>query len=266
LIELLLLWSFEGGWLVSSLAPGPLLGVATFAHCFYLLNWTDGAVALKGCPGGQILRASYAFGKYAFLGSDGVYLVEGKDVRKLDCNCTYVLPLKNGVAACTRDGKLVTPRWTLPISCNWLGTNGTVLFASSDNSTYIIDLNDGGVLAELRAGGAAGSACGSLLALTNASSVTVFNGTESLWTAPANWAGEPDFSDDCKYLAYPEVYEGRLNVVEAATGKVVLRKTFYFSEECQLTLFSVAWKGHIIALGRGDGWVEAYTVRGLEGG
>ena len=256
---LTLLWTFEGGWLVSSLAPGPLLGVATYANCFYLLNWTTGEAVLKRCPGGQFERSSYAFGKYAFLKDGAVYVTDGKEVKEVKCNCTYALPLSSGLAECWDNGTLTAPGWKANVRCSWLGTNGTALFVVTENSTLIFKMN-GTLVSSLPLGGKEGALCGRLLALAGDGRVVLLNGTRPLWVRKALSPGELDFSDDCKYLAYTDIYNGTLTIVDVKSGKVVLEKYFEFSPSCALAVFSVAWKGNIIAVGRGDGWVYAYRT------
>jgi len=266
MIHLILLWSFGTGWMVSSLAGDGLLGVASFANCFYLLHW-NGTLALKYCPGTRTLSVSVTEtnGTYAFLTDRGVYLIHSKNVNFVKCNCTASLPTDRGLIACTKDGTLLGPGWRTRLACNWLTLWGSRLVAVSNNSTFVIDIRTGKVLKVFEIGGHFAATCNNFLAISSNNAVYLFRDHRIVakftnLTYPAELA----FSDHCKFLALTDAYRGRLIILNVTDGKVVFTKTFtFFAERCPVSLFAVAWKGDKLVVGRGDGWVEAYEVKGL---
>ncbi|NPA84428.1 MAG: hypothetical protein GXO07_00290 [Crenarchaeota archaeon] len=259
MIELILLWTFNTGWMVSSLATDGYLGAASYANCFYLLSWNDGNIEFKHCPGRPVLRAFESGGAYAFVTEDSVYVTDGTRVEEVKCNCTAAIPYEGGLVACRSDGVLVGPGWERQFRCTWLGRDGELIVAVGPEGVLYLDPG-GNVVKVLEEGGLSAALCDGRVALLREGEVVVI-GQGILWRLNMTYPGQADFSPDCQMLAVTDAYRGVLIIFNSTSGDILYEREFKFYGDCPVTLFAVAWKDSYLAVGRGDGWVDAFEVR-----
>ncbi len=259
-----LLWSINVGWLAHYLAwSNSTLGVASFARCFFIIDW-NGTLLMKRCAPEMFLKASFSYNTYVFVGEHHVYVVKGyKVVEVVNGTYAYALMTPEGLALCA--DRLTLPERKFDVKCSWLGLRNDTLIATSPSKTYLIDLKSFKIVKVFDAGGEVGAVCGPFVALGGKGLAAVLNTANGKVSIVRNitYVGEIAFSENCKYLALTDVYRGELKIFKVPMMKLVYVKKFYFFPQgkCPLSVFGVAWHRNLIAVGRGDGWVDVYRVR-----
>ena len=263
MIELVLLWQFNAGWMVQYLSLwNGMVGVASWGRCAYVL-YHNLTLYFKFCPFEE-LNVVKAWKKgFVFVGRRHIYIVDvmKKNVKTLNLTAHDAV-YSNGKLYYCNGGVLYNDTKRTSIPCNWLVYKNDTLYIFNDQN-IIMYKDNGNVTVPLHTKAKRGDVCDNLIAYTNGVKVVLLNLTnkKSVVIANVSGVGEVSFSPNCSYLAFTSPYTGQLFLYSVKSMKIITTKTFSFPlSRCPTVTPAVAIDGGVVYVGTGDGWVQAFAL------
>ncbi len=265
MIELILLWQFNAGWMVQYLSLWDnMLGVASWGRCGYIL-YHNLTIYFKFCPFEKLNVVKPWERGFVFVGRNHVYVVDIMKRSVITFNVTSqdAVYFKGKLYYCS-DGKLYNGTENTDIPCNWLVYKNNTLYVFTNWSLIMYkEGNAVNVTVPLVLRAERGDVCDDLVAYTNGNKVVLMNlaSKKSNIVANVSGVGEIYFSPDCSYLAFTSPYTGQVFLYSVKTMKIVASKTFMFPlSKCPTLTPAVAIDNRTVYVGTGDGWVQAFAL------